>query len=174
MPRTNPLGSVIDIVGAFRPVDLQTAGGQSGDWVNLKNSDGVLVVFHSAIGTAGDDPTLNINQATDNAGAGSKDLSIPTTNRTYKKQAATNLLSTGQWSDADSDISAGNWTNTDSAEQEALVTVWIDASDLDVDGGFDHIQATVADVGGNAQLGACYYILLPKYPNSPNNVVSPL
>lgn len=173
MPTSNPLGSLIDIVVGFRPVDLQT-GANTGDWISLKNASGVLVLFHSTIGTAGDDPTLNINQATSTAGAGSKDLSIPTTNRTYKKQAATDLTGTGTWSDADTDISSGNWTNTDSAEQEALVAVWIDASDLDVDNGFDCINATVADVGGNAQLGACYYILIPTYPNAPNNVLSPL
>lgn len=173
MPVRNPLGDRIDIVVAFRPVDLQT-GANNGDWLNMKNAEGVLVVFHSTIGTAGDDPTLNIDQATDNAGTSSKDLSIPTTNRTYKKQAATDLTGTGTWSDADADISSGNWTHGDSAEQEALVAVWIDASDLDVANGFDHIRATVADVGSNAQLGACYYILVPKYPASPNNVISPL
>lgn len=173
MPVKNPLGSVIDIVPAIRPVDLSTAA-NSGDWVSLKNAEGVLVVFHGAIGTAGDDPTVNINQAVDNSGTSSKDLSIPTTNRTYKKQAATALTSTGVWTDADGDISSGNWTNADAAEQEALVAIWIDASDLDVDSGFDHIQVTVADVGNNAQLGAAYYILAPKYPNRPDNVISPL
>lgn len=173
MPGRNPLGDVIDIVPAIRPVDL-SGQANNGDWVSLKNAQGVLVVFHSAIGTGGDDPTLNIDQAQDNTGTGSKDLSIPTTNRTYKKQAATNLLSTGVWEDADGDISSGNWTHGDAAEQEALVAVWIDASDLDVDNGFDHIRCTVADVGANAQLGAAYYILVPKYPNRPDQVLSPL
>lgn len=174
MPRQNPLGSLIDIVGAFRPVDLQT-GANNGDYVSMKNYAGILVVFHSAIGTAGDDPTLNIDQATDNAGAGSKDLSVSgSARKVFKKQAATDLLSTGVWSLADSDISGGNWTNATSAEEEALVTIWIDASDLDVANGFDFIRATVADVGTNAQLGACYYIGLVSYPNDPRNVLSPL
>lgn len=174
MPRPNPLGHLIDIVGAFRPVDLSAAA-NNGDWVSMKNYDGILVVFHSAIGTAGDDPVLNIDQAKDNGGASSKDLSVSgSAKKVFKKQAATDLLSTGVWSLADSDIASGNWTNADSAEQEALVAVWVDASDLDVDGGFDFIRATVADVGNNAQLGACYYIGLVKQPNDPRNVLSPL
>jgi hypothetical protein len=31
---------------------------------------------------------------------------------------------------------------------------------LDSDGGFTHIQLSIPDVGGNAQLGAAFYIML--------------
>lgn len=168
-----PLGDILDIVPAFRPVDL-SSGANSGDWISLKNAGGVLVLFHSAIGTAGDDPTLNINQATDTAAAGSKDLSIPSSGRCYKKQAATDLTGTGVWASADGDLSSGDLTNATAAEQEALWAVFIDAADLDVANGYCCIQATVADVGANAQLGACYYILLPSYPADPTAVLSPL
>jgi len=164
------LGGVLDIVGAFRPVDL-SAGASNGDWVSLKNWRGCIILFHSAIGTAGDDPTITAQQATDNAGAGAKALTFDTI---YRKQAATNLLSTGVWTKT-TQAAANTYTNDTSAEEEALWAVEIDAEDLDVDGGFDHIRVTVADVGANAQLGAAYYILVgPKYPNAPENVVSPL
>jgi len=170
----NPLGNTIDIVGAIRPVNLAT-GANDGDWISLKNYDGILVVFHTTIGTAGEDPTLNIDQAKTAAGGSSKDYSIPSAaKKVYKKQAATDLLATGVWTLADSDISGGNWINTDAAEQEALVAVWVDASDIDVDGGFDFIRATVADVGVGAQLGAAYYIGVPKHRNRPDAVLSPL
>ncbi len=159
------------IVGAFRPVDM-SAGANTGDWVSLKNFKHVAVVFHSAIGTAGDDPTLTILQATDVSGASSKALNIATT-KAYKKQAATNLLAVGQWSSASADLSTNTWTNTDSAEQETLVVVEFDSDELDVDGGFDCIRASVADVGTNAQLGACYYILCdPRFPDAPASMAS--
>jgi hypothetical protein len=165
------LGNSLDIVGAIRPVDLQD-GANNGDWVSLKNCDRVIVVVHSAIGTAGDDPTLTLNQATDNAGTSSKVLTKIDT--VYTKQAATSLLSTGAWTKETQTI-ASTYTEATSAEEEALWAVEIRAEDLDVDGGFDHLQAAVADVGSNAQLGAIYYILCGlKYPAAPESVISPL
>jgi hypothetical protein len=156
------------IVGAFRPVDMSAAA-NAGDWVSLKNYRHVAIVFHSAIGTAGDDPTLTILQATSVAGASSKALNINTA-KAYKKQAATNLLSTAQWSSASADVSTNTWTHTDAAEQEVLVVIEFDSDELDVDNGFDCLQASVADVGTNAQLGACYYVLTE--PRNPDGAAS--
>lgn len=150
------------IVGAIRPVDL-SGGANAGDWVSLKNYKHAVIVFHSAIGTAGDDPTVTLLQASAVAGTGSKALNI-NTSKIFKKQAASNLLSTGAWSSASSDVTANAWTNTDAAEQEVLVVIEVDADELDVDNGFDCISISVADVGTNAQLGAAYYILSePRY-----------
>jgi hypothetical protein len=159
------LGGVID------PVDLQT-GANDGDWVSLKNWDRCIILVHSMIGTASDDPTLTVEQATTNAGGSSKNLAVVDT--VYTKQAGTNLLSTGTWTKV-TQTAAATYTEATSAEQEALWAVEINTQDLDVDGGFDHIRARVADIGSNAQLGAFYYILCgPKYPSSPESVISPL
>ena len=51
----------IDIVEGFPPVDL-SAGANSGDYVKLTNHAGCLVVFHSGVGTDGDDPTLTLSR----------------------------------------------------------------------------------------------------------------
>jgi hypothetical protein len=151
----------LQIVGAFRPVDLQ-GGTNAGDWVSLKNYKKCLILFHSAIGTAGDDPVVTLLQASAVAGTGSKALNI---SRVFKKQAASNLLSTGQWSDASAGVTANAWTNADAAEQELLLAIEVNADELDVDNGFDCVSISVADVGTNAQLGAAYYILAePRYP----------
>lgn len=159
------------IVGAFRPVDMSAAA-NAGDWVSLKHYKHVAIVFHTAVGTAGDDPTLTISQATDVSGTGSKALAINSA-KVFKKQAATNLLSTGTWSSASADVSSNTVTNATLAEQEAIIVVEVDADELDVDNGFDCIQASVADVGTNAQLGACYYILTePRYPAQPTSMLS--
>jgi hypothetical protein len=157
------------IVGAFRPVDLQTAA-NDGDWVSLANYKRCAIVFWSAVGTAGDDPTLTLQQASDVAGTGAKDLTVVTT--VYTKQAATDLTGTGQWTKV-TQAAATNYTNATSAEEEAIWVVDIDADLLDVDNGFDCLRARVADVGGNAQLGACLYILHePRYPDAPENMLS--
>lgn len=159
------------IVGAFRPVDLQD-GANSGDWVSLENYKRCAIVFWSAIGTGGDDPTLTLQQAGDAAGSDAKDLTVVTD--VYTKQAATNLLSTGQWTH-ETQVAATSYTDGDAAEQEALWVIDIDADLLDVDNGFKFIQASVADVGSNAQLGACLYILHePRYPDAPENMPSAL
>lgn len=159
------------IVPAIRPVDLSAAA-NAGDWVSLKNYGHVTAVFHSAIGTAGDDPTLTCLQATAVDGSGSKALNINSA-KAFKKQAATNLLSTGTWSAASSDVSTNALTNATSAEQEALWVVEFDADELDVDNGFDCFSISVADVGTNAQLGAAYYILSePRHPAQPTSMLS--
>jgi len=53
----------IQIVSAFAPgTDINSDA--EGDWVSLKNYDGCLVVLHKAAGTAGDDPSIKMQQAT--------------------------------------------------------------------------------------------------------------
>lgn len=159
----------LQIVGAIRPVDLSSAA-NTGDWVSLKHYKRCLILFHSAIGTAGDDPTVTLLQAQDVSGTGSKALNI---SRVFKKQAATNLLSTGAWTNASAGVTANAWTDATSAEQELLLAIEVDADELDVDNGFDCVSITVADVGTNAQLGAAYYILGdPRFPAQPTSMLS--
>ncbi len=151
------------IVPAFRPVDLQTAA-NDGDWVSMKNFHHLVAWFHSAIGTDGDDPTITLEQATNNAGGGAKALAFTDI---YVKQAATNLLAVGQFTKT-VQASAATYTDTDAAEEEALWAVEFDSDELDVDGGFDHVRIRVANVGGNAQLGAAYYLLTePRFHQEP-------
>ncbi len=157
------------VVIGFGPVDLQTAA-NSGDWVSLKNYKHVEIHFVSAVGTAGDDPTLTLGQATAVAGTGDKALAVIDT--VYRKQAATDLTGTGQWTKA-TQTAAATYTDTDSAEEFAHWVVHVDADELDVDNDFDCIRATVADVGSNAQLGVLWYELSePRFPAAPENMLS--
>ncbi len=163
----NPLGSLFDIVPGTVPADLQTA--VAGDFVSLKNSQGVLVVFFKAAGTDGDDPTLELQQATVVAGSDAKDLNgfIDI----YKKQGAL-LTAVGTWTKvsqtADEDF-AGNNT---SAQEQGLYCAWIPSDILDVDNGFDCVQVNVKDTGSNAQLGCVLYILVPRYQAQPADLLS--
>lgn len=147
----------LTIVEAFPPVDLQTgtAGLRTGDWVNLKNYREVAVCFASGLGTAGDDPTITIEQASSATGTGAKALNFTTI---YRKQAATNLAAVASWTKTTQ--SAGNtYTNDTSAEEDCLWVVEFDAADLDVAGGFTFVRVSVNDVGGNAQSGYAFYVL---------------
>jgi len=169
------LGSEIDIVQGFPTVDLDTAGA-SADWLNMKNVSWLIVLFESGIGTAGDDPALDFEQAVDNSGTSGKALSLPTTasKRVWKKQAATSLASTPNWADASGDVTTAQLTHADGAEQSQMYAVEILPSDLDVANGFDHIRVTLDDDLSNAQPGCLHYIIKPMYPSAPDDVVSPL
>jgi hypothetical protein len=150
------MGRLLDraqIVEGFAPVDLQAAA-NDGDWVSLKNYNHVTVIFHKKAGTAGDDPTLTLEQATAVAGTSAKGLNFT---RIFTKQGAA-LNAVGTFTEV-TQTAASTYTDATSAEVAAIWVVEIDAQDLDVNGGFDCVRARVADVGGNAQLGSLLYIL---------------
>jgi hypothetical protein len=154
------------IVSGFIPVDMQT-GANTGDWVSVENFNHLSIVLFKGAGTAGDDPTLTVLQATDNAGTSSKALNFT---RIYTKQGTltgiANFTLTTQ-------SAANTYTDATSAEVTAIWVVEFDADDLDVSSGFDHIQASVADVGSNAQLGCCLYLATePRFAASVANATS--
>lgn len=157
----------VNIVEGFLPVDM-AAGANSGDWVSLKNYGRCAIVLFKEPGTPGNDPTITLTQATDVSGTSAKALNIT---EVYKKQAATNLQAIGTFTKSTSASPASNdafstntWTNTDLAEQSAIVVIDVKAEDLDVDNAFDCIRVTIADVGTAGQFGALLYCLHePRY-----------
>lgn len=155
----------------FLPVDTQTAD-NNGDWVSLEHYGRCLVVFYKNTGTASDDPTLTINQASSNTGTGSKALNFTVI---YRKQAATNTQSTGTWTRT-TQTAANTYTNGTSAEQALFWVVDIDARDLDVANNFKFIQGAVADTGSaGAQVGCLFYALYqPRYNLAPASMISAL
>lgn len=144
---------MVNVCSGFVPVDMQAAA-NNGDWVNLANYAKLVIVLFKAAGTAGDDPTLTIKQATDASGTGAKALNF--TKAAIKQGTLTAVADYTAISQA-----AGNtYTNDTLAESQAILIVDIDNKDLDVANGFKFVQASVADVGGNAQLGCCLYFLI--------------
>jgi len=158
------------IVEGFPAVNLATAA-NNGDYISLKHAKRVAVVFTSGVGTAGEDPTLTIQQATDVSGTSVKALNIPTASA-FKKQAATSLAAVAAWSSASGDVSTNTLTNATSAEESALWVVEFTPDELDADNGFDCIRATVADVGASAQTGYLCYLVELKEQRAPVNAVS--
>jgi hypothetical protein len=150
---------VMDIVPAFVPVDMQTAANGS-NWVNMAKCARVLCVVFKGAGTAGDNPVVTINQATDNAGTSSKALTFT---KARSKIGAIATAANQVWTTV-TQAAAGTWTPT-SAASVALLAVEIRATDLDIANGFNHVQLTVPDIGSNAQLGCGFYIVFGvKYP----------
>jgi hypothetical protein len=143
----------LQIVSGFPPASLTTA--RTGDVVCMKGYRRCLVVFHGAIGTAGDDPTITITQATDVAYSNPKALNFT---EIYVKMDATHLTDVGQWTKV-TQAASNTYTDATSAEQEKVWAIEFKAEDLDVKNDFDCIRAAISDVGTNAQIGALYYIL---------------
>jgi hypothetical protein len=157
------------VVLGFKPVAMNTAA-NNGDYVSMKGYGRCAVIFIKAVGTAGDDPTMSFKQAKDVSGTSVKALGVT---RIDKKQAATDLTATGTFTKSTSDSPASNdtfnttlgtWTNSDLAEQAAIVIADIKAEDLDVANDFDCITCNIGDVGTNAQLGTLIFVLHePRY-----------
>lgn len=146
------LAETVQIVSAIVPVNLATAA-NDGDWVSLKNYERCTVVVFKGAGTAGDDPVITLKQATDVSGSGAKALNFTRVDKKVGTQ-------TGIGSYTTATQAAGN-THTDdvSAEAEGLFLIEIDASNMDVNNGFDCLQVSIPDTGTNAQIGCALYIL---------------
>ena len=154
------------VVPGFVPVDLSD-GANTGDYVNLANYDEVVILFVKDAGTAGDDPTLTLREAKDNAGTDVQDLAI--IDEVYVKQDTT-LANVGQWSKV-TQSAAATYTDATSAEDAAVWAVRVRNEQLS--DGYTHIQANVADVGNNEQVGCLLYVLGPaRYPDAPENLAS--
>jgi hypothetical protein len=164
----NPLGDLFDIISGFVPVDMQT-GANSGDYISLKNWNGVCIVLFKAAGTAGDDPTITVRQAKDVSGTSVKDLLAVTD--IYTKQGT--LTSVGTWTHTTQAAAATLAGDGTSAESQGVYFTFIPTEALDTDNGFDCLAANVADVGGNAQLGCLFYIPVgPRFAAAPENLPS--
>lgn len=148
-------GEVFNIVPAIIPINL-AAGANAGDYVSFKNYQRATVIVLTGAGTAGEDVTVTVNQATAVAGTGAKVATI--LDRVYRKQGATALSAVGQWT-LDEQTIASTWTNLTNAENELLLCFDVLPEMLDMDNGFDCFNISIADVGAGAQLGMALYIM---------------
>lgn len=155
--------STMQLVPAIVPVDL-AGGANDGDWVSLAQYETVIFVVMTAVGTAGDDATITLNQATSAAGAGSKALAV--IDEIYQKQAA-DIATIGQYTQV-TQAAAETYVDAAGAEAQQLIAIEVPRNLLDVNNGFEYVQLAIADVGANAQLGAALYIL-----TNPRNIKRP-
>lgn len=161
---------LIDIVEGIIPRDMADSA-STGDYVSLANHNHCAVVFASGLGTAADDPTITLQQATDASGGSVKDLNFTVI---YRKQASTDLSAVGSWTRT-TQTAANTYTNGTSGEEVFIWVVEFDAADLDADGGFEFLRATVNDLTtANAEGYICYLLSEPRYPRAPASKISPI
>jgi hypothetical protein len=144
------------IVGAGVPVDLTTAGLQ-GDYVSMKNWGHLTVVCFSAIGTAGQDLTITLDQAKTVAAGSAKALNIA---EVFHKVGATALSAVSLFTRVTQTAADGYDTVAiDGAENEMLLLLEVSKDDLDTDNDFDCVRAVINDDIGSTELGCLLYIL---------------
>lgn len=151
----------IQIASGFVPLHIGSA--RAGDYVSMKNYGRCAIVFFAAAGTAGDDPTITVVQATSVAASSEKALNFT---RVDHKQGA-DLTAVGQFTTV-TQAAANTYTDETSAEIQKIWVIDIKAEDLDVDNGFDCIKASIGDAGTTNQLGCMLYLLHePRYSTVP-------
>jgi len=148
-------GEQCQVVSGFLPADMNSGAG-AGDWVSLKNYEKLTIVFFKGAGTATQDPTVQLIQG--KTSAGGTPLALDVIDRIYVKQN-TVLTAEGTFTlrtqTADQDF-VGDAT---SAEEAGLYIIDIYAEDLADE--YEFVQASVANVGANPQLGCILYFLWP-------------
>jgi hypothetical protein len=147
------LAEQCQVVAGIIPIDFET-GANNGDWVDMALFDRCTVIIYKAAGTAGDDPVITMKQATDVTGGTNKALNFTRIDAKVGTQTATGAFTTVTQA-------AGNtYTDTVSAEAQALWLIEFQASDLDVNGGYTCLQVSVPDTGSaGAEIGTALYIL---------------
>ena len=126
-----------------------------GDWISMKLFNHIVVKFVRAAGTAGEDPTITIEQATDVLGTGAKALNF---SEIYEKEGAQTGVGTFT---KQSQTAANTYTSGTSGENEILWCIEFDGDDLDVNNGFDCVRASISDPGsGGDRYGYLEYLLI--------------
>jgi hypothetical protein len=144
----------LDFVSGIVPINIGSA--RSSDVVSVKNHGRVAIVFHKAAGSASEDPTLTILQATSVAPSNAKALNFTDV---FTKQGT--LSSVGTWTKT-TQASGNTYTNATASENEAVWVIDIPVDTLDVDNGFDCVQVTIADAGSVNQIASL--MIIPHEP----------
>lgn len=133
------------VVGAV-PIDT-TGAAVTGDYVSLKNYGHLTIVIAKGA-WAGGTPAVTLTQASAVAGTGAKALS-------FTKQWVGTALTDDNL--AETAVSSDTFNLTATANEYHVIEV--DASDLDISGGFDCVRVGIASPGANADLVSALYIL---------------
>lgn len=139
----------IDLRPIIIPVDLATAD-NTGIFQSVRNYARVAFVYFADQGTASQDVTLTLRQATDTGGTGAKNLTA--VKKAYVKEHATTLPSDFT---VVTQAAAATYVSTTGGESIELVVIEVDPADLDVAGGFDCVSLNIADPGATAGKLGC-------------------
>lgn len=173
MPRA--LGRLFDISAGIISTVCNNGADVTGARVSLRNAGGCTIVVIGEAGTAGDDLDLDLQQHTASTGGTTADLDIVDT-YWYKTEAT--LDGDETWTEATqtaaSEITDATGGNGTSAEQQQIVVIEVEASQLSA--GYDYISLDTRNCGAaNDKLVTVLYLLRDLHvQRSPANLVAPL
>jgi hypothetical protein len=152
-------------------VDLD-AGALTGRWISLAKYRRVLAMVIFGDGTAGNDVTLTLQEATSDAGAGAQNLAKLQTGNIYGCTAAT-FAGMGK-DEATRKITQGTASQTFTEANNGGLVGWY-ALELDesmLSSGFTHVNVSIADPGA-AKLGVLMYFAAdPSYAAAPESMLA--
>lgn len=152
-----------NVVSAFVPIDFNAAA-QTGDFVSLENYGRCAVILFGAVGSAGTDLTVTMQQATDVSNSLS-DVKNLTFTKIYSKEGAA-LTAIGQYTVTEQ-TAAATYTTTNNEAKQQIYVFDFGAEDLDIANDFDCLRMNV-NAGNAAKVIAGLYILYnPKYGTDP-------
>ena len=159
-------------VSVIVPVNL-AGQANDGDWIDIRDTDGIVFILFKAVSTAGEDPILVFRSATSAGGANAANLDVPNDKqRNWKKQGASLADIGGRpWADADGDVTDdGALTNGTLAEHQALVVVDLHIEDIPEN--HTHVTCNIANTGAAAQIGCVLAIVKNRWHRRPSKAVS--
>ena len=155
------------LASVFVPISMDASSGPVSVRVSMKNYGRVAFVLHAGAGTAANDTTITFTQSVGAAGS-PKALNLA---KGYVKQGAA-LSAIAAFTEVA--LTAGVYTSDTSGEEQLVWAFDVMAEDLDIDGGYDHVIATVNDHGA-AKVGGLLAIgHEPKYAATPASMKSML
>jgi hypothetical protein len=169
------LGRLFDISTGFVPQAVNNSADVTGKRVSLKNAGGVTIVVVAEAGTAGDDLDLNLKQHTAASGGTSADLDVIDH---YYYKTETTLDGDETWTrknqTAASEITDATGGLGTSAEEENIVVIEVDASELS--DGYSYVSLDATNAGSNNnKIAACLYFLRDLHvQRAPANLAAPL
>lgn len=162
------LGYQFDVSIGNVPTDV-VAGAVTGKYVSLRNaSTAAFILCHNGAST--DIIDIDVQQASDSAGTGAKDLDVVTE---WFKKSATTLAGTETWTRV-TQTAASEITDMGAASSQLLAVVQVEASQLDDT--FCYVSANIPDAGTNATMFACGIWILGglKIQRKPANLAAAL
>ncbi len=165
-PNMNLLEEV-QIVSGF--VGDLGSGAHTADVVSMKNYRRCLILFHKAVGTVAEDPTITLLQGTSIAFTTNKALNFTSI---YTKQDLTSLGDVAQWTHVTQNA-ANTYTEGTSGESELLWAIDVMQEDLDINSDYSCIRASVGDVGTIGVSGSLLYLLYdPVTQGAPEDMLT--
>lgn len=150
------------------PIDMGSGANAGITRVNMSKYRHAEVIIVKDAGQAAEPVVVTLWQTNVGTGGTPKKLAIP---RGVYVKFATNIEDATAFAKEANDGSTNThqYTSTTSIQKEAVITIPVNASDMDVNNGYVWLHANIADTGGAGAVGTCFILATdPQYEPAPD------